>query len=110
MSWAGANFEFPQPSQCATLYGSYTHAYVPSGGVEKCQECHMEDSGKGHTMPAYRDPDMLKMAINVDVTTLGYKAYPENLTPLARGYRQTATRQGIEYLTADPPRTEWSWM
>ena len=28
----GPNFEFPQPSQCATLYGSYTHAYIPSGG------------------------------------------------------------------------------
>ena len=90
----GPNFEFPQPSQCATLYGSYTHAYVPSGGTDTCQECHMEDSGKGHTMPAYRDPDMLKMAINVEVTTLGYKAYPENLTPLAVVTVKTANKAG----------------
>ena len=90
----GPNFEFPQPSQCATLYGSYTHAYVPSGGTETCQECHMKDSGKGHTMPAYRDPDMLKMAINVEVTTLGYKAYPENLTPLAVVTVKTSNKAG----------------
>jgi len=90
----GPNFEFPQPSQCATLYGSYTHAYVPSGGVDTCQKCHMEDSGKGHTMPAYRDPDMLKMAMSVEVTTQGYKAYPENLTPLAVVTVKTANKAG----------------
>lgn len=90
----GPNFEFPQPSQCATLYGSYTHSYIPSGGTETCQACHMEYSGKGHTMPAYRDPDMLKMAMNVEVTTLGYKAYPENLTPLAVVTVKTANKAG----------------
>lgn len=90
----GPNFEFPQPSQCATLYGSYTHAYIPSGGAKTCQECHMEDSGKGHTMPAYRDPDMLKMAMNVEVTAQGYKAYPENLIPLAVVTVKTTSKAG----------------
>jgi len=69
----GPNFEFAQPSQCATLYGSYLHAYVPSGGTETCQDCHMKKDGKGHLMPAYRDPDMIKRSVDVDVTTKGYK-------------------------------------
>jgi len=81
----GPNFEFPQPSQCATLYGSYLHAYVPTGGDETCQDCHMKNSGKGHTMPAYRDPDMVKMAVNVDVDAKGYKVLPRpgDLIPMA---------------------------
>lgn len=73
----GPNFEFPQPSQCATLYGSYLHAYIPAGGTETCQDCHMKKSGKGHMMPAYRDPDMVKMAVDVDVQTKGYKFLPK---------------------------------
>jgi len=79
----GPNFEFPQPSQCATLYGSYLHSYIPSGGVETCQDCHMKKDNKGHVMAAYRDPDMTKRAVDVEVTAQGYKAFPENLTPKA---------------------------
>jgi len=45
----GPNFEFKHPVQCATLYGSYLHAYVPSGGTKTCQECHMENGD--HTCP-----------------------------------------------------------
>jgi nitrate/TMAO reductase-like tetraheme cytochrome c subunit len=81
----GPNFEVPQPSQCATLYGSYLHSYIPSGGTETCQECHMKKSGRGHMMPAYRDPDMVKMAVDVDVQTKGYKFLrkPGELIPMA---------------------------
>ena len=37
----GPNLEFDQPFQCANLYGSYLHAYIPAGGSRTCQECHM---------------------------------------------------------------------
>jgi hypothetical protein len=92
----GPNFEFPQPSQCATLYGSYLHAYIPSGGDETCQDCHMEKSGKGHTMPAYRDPDMIKMAVNVDVDAKGYKVLPRpgDLIPMAAVTVKIANKAG----------------
>lgn len=69
----GPNLEFPQPSQCATAYGSYLHSYIPSGGSKTCQDCHMKDSKKGHQMPAYRDSDMAKMAVDVDVDITPYK-------------------------------------
>lgn len=60
----GPNFDLKEPTQCATLYGSYLHAYVPSGGSKTCQECHMD---KGHFMPGYRDPDQAKKAVKVKV-------------------------------------------
>lgn len=70
----GPNFDLTEPTQCATLYGSYLHAYVPSGGSKTCQECHMK---KGHFMPAYRDPDQAKSAVNVEVDTRGYYFLPK---------------------------------
>ena len=69
----GPNFEFPQPSQCPTLYGSYLNAYIPADGTETCQDCHMKKDNKGHVMAAYRDPDMTKRAVDVDVNAIGYK-------------------------------------
>ena len=73
----GPNFDLPQPIQCATLYGSYLHAYVPAGGTETCQDCHMKKDNKGHLMPAYRDPDIAKWAVTIEVITLGYKFLPK---------------------------------
>ena len=50
----GPNFEFANPTQCATGYGSYLFAYIPEGGNKTCQECHMRESGLGHDMQSYR--------------------------------------------------------
>ena len=63
----GPNFDMEEPSQCATLYGSYLFAYIPEGGTESCQECHMKKSGLGHNMQAYRSEAMRKMAVDVKV-------------------------------------------
>jgi len=63
------------PVQCATLYGSYLHAYIPSGGSKTCQECHMK--GGDHYMP----PDFnkrddlsarLRESLPIEVETLPY--------------------------------------
>jgi len=72
----GPNFEMEEPTQCATLYGSYLHAYIPSGGSKTCQECHMIENKKGHFMPAYRDSDEAKNAVKVDIDTMGYYFLP----------------------------------
>ncbi len=71
----GPNFELKNPTQCATLYGSYLHNYVPESGLEaqKCHECHKNKKDRGHRFPAYRDPEMLKEAVNVEVQTKGYQ-------------------------------------
>ncbi len=69
----GPNLELENPSQCATLYGSYLWAYKADGGQEKCQECHMKKSKLGHNMQSYRDPGMGKAAVDFKVETLGYQ-------------------------------------
>jgi hypothetical protein len=69
----GPNFELENPSQCATLYGAHLYTYIPEGGVETCQSCHMEKSGLGHNMQSYRSPEMAKMALDVEVEAKAYQ-------------------------------------
>ena len=81
----GPNLEFPQPSQCATAYGSYLHSYVPAGGTESCQDCHMKKGG-GHSFPAFRDPKMAKVALDVAFDAVGYNFLVKagDIVPLAK--------------------------
>lgn len=75
----GPNFEFENPVQCATLYGSYQHNYLSHGGFQSCQECHMPKvKGKADHLiaPNWDDKahssELLKKAVTLDVQTLGY--------------------------------------
>jgi hypothetical protein len=68
----GPNFELENPTQCATLYGSYLFAYVPEGGDKTCQECHMHMSKLGHNLQSYRAKEMAKLAVDVKVEAQGY--------------------------------------
>jgi hypothetical protein len=68
------------PVQCATLYGSYLHAYVPAGGTKTCQDCHMKNAG--HYMPPNfnsRDElsSRLRQSLPMDVRTLAYTFHPD---------------------------------
>ena len=67
----GPSFELPNPTQCATGYGSYLFAYIPEGGNKTCQECHMRESGLGHDMQSYRSEVMAKKALDMHVVTQG---------------------------------------
>jgi len=76
----GPNFEFDYPIQCATLYGSYQHNYLPKGGFQSCQDCHMQKAaGKADHLfaPNWNDKEgtskMLAQYISLDVQTLGYQ-------------------------------------
>ena len=76
----GPNLEFENPVQCANLYGSYLHAYIPAGGSQTCQECHMKpiDGLADHLMaPNWDDipqtTKLLQAALSLDVQTLGYE-------------------------------------
>lgn len=68
----GPNLELENPSQCATLYGSYLWSYQAEGGRETCQECHMQKSGLGHNIQSYRSPVMAKMAIDFKTDAYAY--------------------------------------
>jgi mono/diheme cytochrome c family protein len=76
----GPNFEFDYPIQCATLYASYQSNYLPKGGFQTCQECHMKKVGTraDHSFPPnWNDKEstskMLAENISLDVQTLGYQ-------------------------------------
>lgn len=69
----GPNFELDNPTQCATLYGSYLWAYRAEGGQENCQECHMKKSRLGHNMQSYRSQELTKMAIDFHVEAMAYQ-------------------------------------
>ncbi|MCL4475883.1 MAG: cytochrome c family protein [Nitrospirae bacterium] len=72
----GPNLEFDQAFQCANLYGSYMHAYIPAGGTQTCQDCHMK-KGDHLIAPNFNDDkatsELLAKAINLDVQTIGYE-------------------------------------
>jgi hypothetical protein len=69
----GPNFEHDNPTQCATLYGTHLYAYIPEGGQEKCQECHMSKSKLGHNIQSYRSVEMAKMALDVNVEAQAFQ-------------------------------------
>jgi hypothetical protein len=76
----GPNFEFDNPIQCATLYGSYQHNYLSNGGLDTCQDCHMKkkDGVSDHLIaPNFDDKEatgkLLASAINLNIQTLGFQ-------------------------------------
>jgi hypothetical protein len=83
----GPNLEFETPVQCATIYGSYLHAYIPSGGTETCQQCHMQ--GGDHYMPPNFNnrtelSERLRNALPMQVRALAYSFQPkeEDVRPM----------------------------
>ncbi|MFH1293838.1 MAG: multiheme c-type cytochrome ExtKL [Pseudomonadota bacterium] len=85
----GPNFDAENPYQCATLYGSYLHNYIPGGGTQTCQECHMEpiDGMADHLTPPDwnnrpQSSELLKKAFSFDVQTLGYQFLSPKKKPI----------------------------
>lgn len=83
----GPNFEFTPPVQCATLYGSYLHAYVANGGARTCNDCHMPGGDHGFP-PNFAQPDqtaaLYRAALPLTVEALAYTFHPghEQYSPL----------------------------
>lgn len=76
----GPNLEFETPVQCATLYGSYLHAYIPSGGTQTCQDCHMKN-GDHYMPPDFNRRDefsaRMKESLPLEVQMLAYTYQPK---------------------------------
>ncbi len=93
----GPGFHLDEPTQCATGYGSYLWAYIPEGGTQTCQDCHMRRSQKGHAMPSYRDPDMQAAAVDMQVDIHAYhwrKNKTDGVIPLASVNVELTNRTG----------------
>lgn len=63
----GPLLERDNPSQCPTVYGSYLFDYKARGGDESCQDCHMRRNELGHNISSYRNPVMIKAALDFEV-------------------------------------------
>lgn len=63
----GPNLELDNPTQCATAYGSYLFAYVPEGGRQTCQDCHMRESKLGHDIQGYRSLAFARKGVEMHV-------------------------------------------
>lgn len=63
----GPNFEFDNPTQCATAYSSYLFSYRSRGGKEDCQDCHMRKFKQGHDIASYKDPRMIEAFLEFSV-------------------------------------------
>jgi nitrate/TMAO reductase-like tetraheme cytochrome c subunit len=91
----GPNLEFTPPIQCGTLYGSYLHAYVPSGGTRTCQDCHMP-RGDHSWPPNFTRPASvsarLRKSVGLEVRVLAYRS--QVLTP-GRPYPQVVIEAKI---------------
>lgn len=104
----GPNFEFDNPVQCATLYGSYLHAYIADGGTKTCRECHMKEGD--HSAPPDFGPDRkretsayLAASIRLDVETIAYE-----FLGLNRSSPDPAQRTGFGYMPRIVVKTEIS--
>ncbi len=58
---------------CNTLSGSYYNAYVPLGGSETCQDCHMKKNNRGHRFPGGHDLEIVKEGIGFNAEIWGIR-------------------------------------
>jgi hypothetical protein len=63
--------------QCTTIAGSYYDNYVPGGGSQRCQDCHMREAGRGHAMPGGHSADMVKAALDLSAEVRPFVEPPE---------------------------------
>lgn len=110
----GPNLEFENPVQCATLYGSYLHAYLPNGGSQTCQDCHMP--GKDHTVcrismtgPEPRTASARPCRWRWRPWVTSSRSTRENTSLWPWSKRKSPIKPATASQTADPPAPEWSW-
>lgn len=72
---AGAVLGRDNPTQCPTAYGYYLFDYQVVGGDETCQDCHMRKTKLGHNIQSYRNPIMIKEAVDFSVEILRVPRY-----------------------------------
>lgn len=70
----GPNLELENPTQCATIYGSYLFTYRSQGGTESCQDCHMRKTKLGHaTRKTGSDPALVRQALEISTDARGFQ-------------------------------------
>ncbi len=84
---AGPLLDRESPTQCATGYGFYLFDYKARGGDEICQDCHMRKENLGHNIQSYRDPSMIKAALDFSVEVTPILLHGGPLNPSEAGVK-----------------------
>lgn len=100
----GPNIQhYDEPMWCTSTFDSHQHFYVPMGGTESCQDCHMRKEGGHRFPPNYQDPAQtskrLKEWIDLNLTTIGYRMKPNSkeLIPMVVINSEVVSRIGHRF-------------
>lgn len=101
----GPNIQhYDEPMWCVSSFDSHQQFYVPLGGSESCQDCHMRNIGGGHMfLPNYKDKEATTkrlakwIDLNVHAYAYKFKASAKDLIPLLVINTEIASRIGHRF-------------
>jgi len=94
---------YDEPMWCVSNYDSHQQFYVPMGGTESCQDCHMHNEGGHNFPPNYQNKEQtskrLAKWIDLNVSTIGYKFKPnaKDLIPMIVINTEVVSRIGHRF-------------
>ena len=94
---------YAEPMWCTSTFDSHQQFYVPMGGTESCQDCHMRKEGGHRFPPNYQDAAQtskrLQEWIDLNVTAIGYrfKLNAKELIPMVVVNSEVVSRIGHRF-------------
>jgi hypothetical protein len=94
---------YEEPMWCTSTFDSHQQFYVPMGGTESCQQCHMKKEGGHRFPPNYQDPAQtskrLQEWIDLNITAIGYRMKPnaKELIPMVVINSEVVSRIGHRF-------------
>jgi hypothetical protein len=94
---------YAEPMWCTSTFDSHQQFYVPMGGTESCQECHMKKEGGHRFPPNYQDPAQTSKRlgewIDLNLTAIGYRMKPDakNFIPMVVVNSEVVSRIGHRF-------------
>ena len=71
---------YDEPMWCTSTFDSHQNFYVPMGGAESCQDCHMRKEGGHRFPPNYQNTEQTSKRlgewIDLNMSTIGYRMKP----------------------------------
>lgn len=94
---------YDEPMWCTSTFDSHQQFYVPMGGTESCQDCHMRKDGGHRFPPNYQDQAQtskrLQEWIDLNVSALGYnmKLSAKEMVPMVVVNTEVVSRIGHRF-------------
>lgn len=94
---------YDEPMWCTSTFDSHQQFYVPMGGTESCQDCHMRKEGGHRFPPNYQDPAQTSKRlgewIDLNLTAIGYRMKPDakNFIPMMVINSEVVSRIGHRF-------------